>query len=251
MAKAEDRGDYYRIPADVRDLNYSLYFSEGQMDVSFAEEYNSHNTHRMNRAEDGRPAPETRLRAGRLEDRDGRRMNVLVTGARGFIGRNLTAHLHAREGLHGHGCSTSITRRTICAPGWKRRISSTIWRESTGRETAEEFETGNAGLTREICRILRELGRTPMIVMSSSVQAELENPYGISKRHAEEALREFGGPDRSPGSHLSPKERIWQVVPAELQFGGGDVLPQHRERSADSDLGPRTANWSWFTWMTS
>jgi UDP-glucose 4-epimerase len=51
MAKAEDRGGYYRIPADVRDLNYSLYFSEGQMDVSFAEEYTSHSTHRLKDAE--------------------------------------------------------------------------------------------------------------------------------------------------------------------------------------------------------
>jgi len=51
MAKAEDRGGYYRIPADIRDLNYSLYFTEGQVDVSFAEEYTSHNTHRMNQAE--------------------------------------------------------------------------------------------------------------------------------------------------------------------------------------------------------
>ncbi len=51
MAKAEDRGDYYRIPADIRDLNYSLYFSEGQLEVSFTEEYTSHNTHRMNQAE--------------------------------------------------------------------------------------------------------------------------------------------------------------------------------------------------------
>jgi UDP-N-acetylglucosamine 4,6-dehydratase len=51
MAKAEDRGHYYRVPADIRDLNYSLYFSEGRMEVSFAEEYTSHNTHRMNHAE--------------------------------------------------------------------------------------------------------------------------------------------------------------------------------------------------------
>jgi UDP-glucose 4-epimerase len=51
MAKAEDRGGYYRIPVDIRDLNYSLYFTKGQMDVSLAEEYNSHNTHRMNQAE--------------------------------------------------------------------------------------------------------------------------------------------------------------------------------------------------------
>jgi UDP-glucose 4-epimerase len=51
MAKAEDRGGYYRIPVDIRDLNYSLYFTKGQMDVSLAEEYTSHNTHRMNQAE--------------------------------------------------------------------------------------------------------------------------------------------------------------------------------------------------------
>jgi UDP-N-acetylglucosamine 4,6-dehydratase len=51
MAKAEDLGGYYRIPADIRDLNYSLYLTEGQNVVSFAEDYNSHNTHRMNRAE--------------------------------------------------------------------------------------------------------------------------------------------------------------------------------------------------------
>ena len=51
MAKAEDRGGYYRIPVDVRDLNYSHYFSEGEVEVSLAEEYTSHNTHRMNQAE--------------------------------------------------------------------------------------------------------------------------------------------------------------------------------------------------------
>jgi UDP-2-acetamido-2,6-beta-L-arabino-hexul-4-ose reductase len=55
----------------------------------------------------------------------------------------------------------------------------------------EEFEIGNAELTRDICRTLRELGRKPVIVMSSSIQADLENPYGVSKRHAEDALREF------------------------------------------------------------
>jgi UDP-glucose 4-epimerase len=47
MARADDLGAYCRIPADVRDLNYSLYFNEGQMDVSLAEEYNSHNTRRL------------------------------------------------------------------------------------------------------------------------------------------------------------------------------------------------------------
>jgi len=47
MAKAEDMGDYFRVPADVRDLNYNCYFVEGQESVSLREDYNSHNTARL------------------------------------------------------------------------------------------------------------------------------------------------------------------------------------------------------------
>jgi UDP-glucose 4-epimerase len=48
MTHAEDMGNYYRIPADNRDLNYAKYFSEGNQDVSLFEDYTSHNTHRLN-----------------------------------------------------------------------------------------------------------------------------------------------------------------------------------------------------------
>lgn len=51
MAKAEDLGNYYRIPADTRDLNYNRYFNEGRLEISQIEEYNSHNTHRMSMVE--------------------------------------------------------------------------------------------------------------------------------------------------------------------------------------------------------
>jgi UDP-glucose 4-epimerase len=44
MIKAEDLGDYYRIPADNRDLNYEQYFSEGMPDINNLNEYHSHNT---------------------------------------------------------------------------------------------------------------------------------------------------------------------------------------------------------------
>ncbi|NDW08957.1 nucleoside-diphosphate sugar epimerase/dehydratase [Dysgonomonas sp. 520] len=47
MAKAIDMGDYYRIPADNRDLNYDKYFSEGQEEISEIEDYHSHNTARL------------------------------------------------------------------------------------------------------------------------------------------------------------------------------------------------------------
>jgi UDP-glucose 4-epimerase len=48
MAQAEDLGDYYRVPADTRDLNYSNFFSKGQRKVSEAADYNSHNTELLN-----------------------------------------------------------------------------------------------------------------------------------------------------------------------------------------------------------
>lgn len=48
LAKAEDLGEYYRIPVDDRDLNYNKYFIEGEEQVSHTEDYNSHNTRRLN-----------------------------------------------------------------------------------------------------------------------------------------------------------------------------------------------------------
>lgn len=47
MARSEDLGGYYRIPADSRDLNYDKYFVEGQPEVSTIEDYTSHNTRRL------------------------------------------------------------------------------------------------------------------------------------------------------------------------------------------------------------
>ena len=47
MARAEDLGGYYRVPADSRDLNYAKYFVEGETDVSALDDYTSHNTERL------------------------------------------------------------------------------------------------------------------------------------------------------------------------------------------------------------
>lgn len=48
MAQAEDIGEYYRVPADARDLNYSNYFNEGKTEVSEAMDYNSHSAKLLN-----------------------------------------------------------------------------------------------------------------------------------------------------------------------------------------------------------
>jgi UDP-N-acetylglucosamine 4,6-dehydratase/5-epimerase len=48
MAQAQDLGDYYRVPPDMRDLNYSAYFEQGDVEITEACEYHSHNTRRLN-----------------------------------------------------------------------------------------------------------------------------------------------------------------------------------------------------------
>ena len=49
--RAIDMGEYFRVPADGRDLNYSKYFEDGQEVITQADEYNSHNTYRLNEEE--------------------------------------------------------------------------------------------------------------------------------------------------------------------------------------------------------
>jgi len=47
MVRAEDLGRYYRIPADARDLNYNMYFVEGETSISQIDDFTSHNTQRL------------------------------------------------------------------------------------------------------------------------------------------------------------------------------------------------------------
>ncbi|MNR39972.1 UDP-glucose 4-epimerase [compost metagenome] len=47
MACAEDRGEYFRVPPDLRDLNYSKFVEQGEEKISRTEDYNSHNTERL------------------------------------------------------------------------------------------------------------------------------------------------------------------------------------------------------------
>jgi len=47
MVCAEDMGDYFRVPPDLRDLNYDKYVEQGEEKISRTEDYNSHNTQRL------------------------------------------------------------------------------------------------------------------------------------------------------------------------------------------------------------
>ena len=112
-------------------------------------------------------------------------MNILVTGSRGFIGRNLTAHLDALEGCIVTPFDLDNSRDDLRAV---LETSDVVFHlAGVNRPQApDEFENGNVGLMCDICELLDESGRRPVIVMASSVQAALENPYGVSKRRAED-----------------------------------------------------------------
>jgi len=117
-------------------------------------------------------------------------MNVLVTGSKGFIGSNLVAHLQRREGVQVFGYDIDNRRDELDA--WLDEADFVIHLAGVNRpKNEEEFFTGNAGLTSYVCDRLARRSDPPPILLSSSIQAELDNPYGRSKRLAEQALIEY------------------------------------------------------------
>jgi UDP-2-acetamido-2,6-beta-L-arabino-hexul-4-ose reductase len=118
-------------------------------------------------------------------------MNILVTGAKGFIGKNLIVTLKRRAGV-------VIIEHDLDSPAGlleEGLAKSDVIYHLAGvnrPEQVKDFTSGNFDLTRQICNTLQRLARTPLLVLSSSTQAALDNPYGLSKRQAEEAVFSFG-----------------------------------------------------------
>jgi UDP-2-acetamido-2,6-beta-L-arabino-hexul-4-ose reductase len=115
---------------------------------------------------------------------------VVITGGRGFLGRNLAAHLTARK-----DCTVTLIDREESDDDLRRALADAdivFHLAGVNRpQHVSEFDTGNTGSTEILVNILREAGRAPKIVLSSSIQAALDNPYGASKARAEQVLREF------------------------------------------------------------
>lgn len=117
-------------------------------------------------------------------------MRVLVTGSGGFIGRNLCAVLRARDAVEIFEFDIPHSSDDLAQA--LSKVDFIIHLAGVNRpKDPAEFETGNAGSIDEICQQLDALDRRPKIILSSSVQAEQENPYGLSKRHAEERLEKY------------------------------------------------------------
>jgi len=118
-------------------------------------------------------------------------LRVLVTGAKGFIGRNLLVSLGRRERMRVVGYDVESSPERL--QEYLSEADVIYHLAGVNRPDSEdEFDRVNAGLTEEICSYLRTFQRSPVVVLSSSTQATTDNSYGMSKRKAEETVLEFG-----------------------------------------------------------
>lgn len=124
-------------------------------------------------------------------------MKVLVTGAQGFIGRNLMVHLRERTGIE---VLTFVKGESWQALGEKAAQADFIFHLAgiNRPQTEAEFTQGNTDLTQALCDALQASGRAVPVIYTSSIQAQRDNAYGSSKRGAEDALRAFSAASGAP-----------------------------------------------------
>ena len=116
--------------------------------------------------------------------------SVLVTGSEGFIGKNLLQALRRLTDLTIHGFELNDSITTLEA--YLADADVVFHLAGVNRpEKQEEFNTVNVGLTVRIVKQLLEGNNRPVLVLSSSIQAEKDNPYGRSKLEAEQAIGEY------------------------------------------------------------
>lgn len=122
---------------------------------------------------------------------------IVVTGSRGFVGTHLMEALLREPGVRVLGFDLDATSAGF--EGALAQADVVFHLAGVNRPASvDEFEPGNAGVTSDLCSQLERLGRFPAIVFSSSIQAERDNPYGQSKRHAEEALAKYAARTGAP-----------------------------------------------------
>lgn len=117
-------------------------------------------------------------------------MKVLVTGAKGFVGKNLIAELRNRNFTDILECSRE-TDQTLLDQYCKEADFVFHLAGVNRPKDQSEFMDGNYGVTSTLLETLKKHQNTCPILISSSIQAELDNPYGISKKAGEDLLFEY------------------------------------------------------------
>lgn len=113
-------------------------------------------------------------------------MKVLITGGNGFVGKNLQVKLREL------GVDVDLYLKEDCVDEFDDRLVScdfVVHLAGANRPPDNElFNTINTGLTNSLCESLERVGKKIPVLFASSIQAELDNPYGRSKKSAEDLL---------------------------------------------------------------
>lgn len=112
---------------------------------------------------------------------------ILITGAQGFVGKNLFAHLknagYTALDLYDRDTPPEKLREYAARAGFVYHLAGV-----NRPQNPTEFYAGNTDLTENLLALLEEAGNTCPVLLCSSIQAELDNDYGKSKRNAETLL---------------------------------------------------------------
>lgn len=126
-------------------------------------------------------------------------MNILVTGAKGFMGKNLCETIKALPEERGYrlfAIDVQDTEETLMQAASEADFVFHL--AGVNRpDDPNEFQTGNADFTGKLLSLL-EKGKKPPVLLSGSIQAALDNPYGKSKLAAENAVRSYGQRNETP-----------------------------------------------------
>jgi UDP-2-acetamido-2,6-beta-L-arabino-hexul-4-ose reductase len=118
-------------------------------------------------------------------------MHIVVTGADGFIGRNLRIRLQEA----GQADVVALTRQSSEEGVQAALADADVVFHLAGVNRPQDpadFAAGNADATSRLCSALKQAGRRATLIFASSIQAALDNPYGLSKRSAEAHVRAYG-----------------------------------------------------------
>lgn len=111
-------------------------------------------------------------------------MKVLITGSDGFIGKNLRVRLSEINGYEVYRFDSQSDQGDLAR--YIGFVDAVIHLAGVNRpKEISEFAKGNTDLTSQLCKLIADTGRDIKLIITSSIQAEISNPYGESKRGAE------------------------------------------------------------------